>query len=131
MKNILRCKYIFLSAQNAAERIGQFATHCCSKTIELLEKYESSNIYEKSHEIGDSYHRLALFCLQHYSSGLIINGLNEIGKLLIKSILRGMRHGSKSARLQFPRILEIPNINEEELDAVFNDEVRICEQNTC
>lgn len=76
----------------------------------------------KEHEIGESYFRLAIFCLKQSNTELSIDEL-EMGKLLIKSIFRGMRHDSKNARLQFPRLLQIPNINSNELCAIFNEEV--------
>lgn len=100
--------------------------------IGLLENCEISlnellslNFFEKEYEIGESYFRLAIFCLKHYSSGLIVDQLDEISQLLVKSILRGMRHGSKSARLQFPRLLQLPNINSPELTEIFTKEVTI------
>lgn len=122
--------YYLILAPNIAAQIALFSTDCCTKMIGLLEQCENSlnellslNFSEKEHEIAESYYRLAIFCLKHHSSGLIVDQLEEVSKLLIKSILRGMRHGSKSARLQFPRLLQLPNINNPELSETFTREV--------
>lgn len=76
----------------------------------------------KENAIGESYYRLAIFCFKHSTSGLITNKF-ETNKLLIKTILRGMRYESKNARLQFPRLLQLSNINANELCDIFNEEV--------
>lgn len=76
----------------------------------------------QQHDIGESYYRLAIFCFKQSKTQSIVHEL-ETEKLLIKSILRGMRHDSKKARLQFPRLLQIGNV--EELNTLFNQEVII------
>lgn len=77
----------------------------------------------KENDIGESYYRLAIVSWNRTNEGPKENQL-EMQKLLIKSVLRGMRHGSKNARLQFPRLLLLKNINSRELTDLFNEEVR-------
>lgn len=77
------------------------------------------------HVIGESYYQLALFNIKHLKSGSEANQL-ETAKLLIKSILRGIRYGSNNARLQFTRLLQLTNINTNELTDLFNKEVNKC-----
>lgn len=120
-------------AQSVSQQIVTFSQQCHTETIAALEKCEqslkgmfSSNFLVDEKEIGESYYRLAIFCLKQLNSGLITDQL-ETGKLLIKSVLRGMRHNSTNARLQFPRLLQLPNINANELTAIFNEEVNFIE----
>lgn len=120
---------IFLSfssftAQTLSQEIGSFFRRCCQETLKTIEKCE--NI--QSYDLGESYYRLAIYCLKHHRSGSNENQL-EMSKLLIKSISRGMRYNSKNARLQFPRLLQLPTINTVELTAVFNDEVKTSHSN--
>lgn len=109
--------------------IDTFAHRCCDDTIALAEKCEKnqsqtySEIYS-SNTIGESYYRLAIFGIKHSKT----SDKFETGKLLIKSILRGMRLDSKNARLQFPRLLQLPNINTIELTSLFNEEVSVNSQ---
>ncbi|XP_055310881.1 DNA-dependent protein kinase catalytic subunit-like [Sitodiplosis mosellana] len=116
-------------SQSMSQLIGTYARRCCNETIALAEKCEesraqaySSNFSMKEHDIGESYYRLAIFCLRQLKSDTQENRL-ETTKLLIKSILRGMRHDSKNARLQFPRLLQLPNIDSPVLTDLFNGEV--------
>lgn len=108
------------TARTVSQEIESFFRRRCRQTLETIEKYDRSTINERN--IGESYYRLAIFCLKHHRSGSSENQL-EMSKLLIKSISRGMRHNSKNARLQFPRLLQLPSINSTELTMVFNDEV--------
>lgn len=112
-----------------AKLIASFTRRCCNETIALAEQCEenrsqmySTNFSMKEHGIGESYYRLAIFSLNQLKSGPEENRI-EATKMLIKSILRGMRHDSKNARLQFPRILQLPNIDSTELTDLFNEEV--------
>lgn len=113
-----------------SQLISTFARQCCNETITLAEKYEKSQsqMYStesqssKEHHLGESYYRLALFSLKQLKSSPSDDQF-ETTKFVIKSILRGMRHDSKNARLQFPRLLQLPNIDSTELTAIFNEEV--------
>lgn len=98
--------------------MNSYASQNCKETIAVLEKCANIN------DIGESYYRLALFGLKQFRS-LDINEkhANELGKSLIVSVLRGMRYGSKNARLQFPRLLHLPNIRTSEMTEVFIQEV--------
>lgn len=42
---------------------------------------------------------------------------------MIKSLLRGMAHGSKEARQYFPRLLQIKKLSNKDTKKLFNDEV--------
>lgn len=112
--------------------IGKFARRLCVETITLAEKCEESrlqtysNLSMKEHDIGESYYRLAIFCLKQLKSGPW-DGRLEVSKLLVKSVLRGMKHDSKNARLQFPRLLQLPNIDSPELTGIFDAEVTYIE----
>lgn len=102
-----------------SQEIRSYFRECCQQTLKTIEKCEKL----QSHDVGESYYRLAMFCLKHHRTGSNENQL-EMSKLLIKSISRGMRYNSKNARLQFPRLLQLPMINTAELTVVFNDEVK-------
>lgn len=110
------------TARTIQQEIGSYFRRCCYQTLEKIEECECLSL--KQHDIGESYYRLAIFCLKYHRSGSNENQL-EMSKLLIKSIFRGMRHNSKNARLQFPRLLQLPLINTTELTATFNDEVML------
>lgn len=114
--------YFYCIARSVSLEIDSFFQRSCYKTIETIEKYEKNRSAAKEQDIGESYYRLAIFCSKHHQSGSNENRF-EMSELLIKSVLRGMRFGSKNARLQFPRILQLPAINTMKLTAVFNEEV--------
>lgn len=120
--------FFFHTARGVSHQIGQFSRRCCNETIALAEKCEqtlrSTHFSMKEHGIGESYYRLALLNLKHLKVGTEASQL-ESAKLVIKSILRGMRCESKNARLQFTRLFHLSNINTEELTAIFNAEVNI------
>lgn len=120
------------TAQTIAQQIKAFSQRSCSDGITVLEKCEKirSQIHyadcsmAKENDIGESYYRLALFCLKQSKAKPELNEHQlEMEKLLIISVLRGMQYGSKNARLQFPRLLQLPNINTKELTDIFNQEV--------
>lgn len=120
------------TAQCIAQQINAFSQRSCSDAITVLEKCEQnrSQIHyadgsmAKENDIGESYYRLALFCSkQSKAKPQLDEHQLEMEKLLIISVLRGMQHGSKNARLQFPRLLQLPNINTKELTDIFNREV--------
>lgn len=119
--------FLFFTAQTVSEQISIFSRQCCNETISLLEKSEenrSNSTGDAINGIGESYYRLAIFSLKQWKNhGTEINQI-EMEKLLIKSILRGMRCDSKNARLQFPRLFQIVNINTTEMTDLFNAEVR-------
>ncbi|XP_031631692.1 DNA-dependent protein kinase catalytic subunit-like [Contarinia nasturtii] len=118
-------------SQNISESVGTFARRCCNETISFAEKYEANQLQMlqttqtamKENDIGESYYRLAVFSWKQTNAGSEESQL-EVQKLLIKSILRGMRHNSKNARLQFPRLLQLKKINSRELTDLFNQEVK-------
>lgn len=130
----MKYSLFFRTAKGVLSQIQLFSRRCCNETIALAEKYEQNepvtNATMDGHAIGESYYRLALFNIKHLKFGTEANQL-ETAKCLIKSILRGMRYDSKNARLQFTRLLQLPNINAKELTDLFNEEVlSICEHFT-
>lgn len=115
------------TAKTIAQKIAIFSNRCCNQTISVVEKHEQNLrqnhlISDSMNEIAESYYRLSTFSLKQWKSGKITNQI-ETEKLIIKSILRGMRYDSKNARLQFPRLFQIENINTTELTDLFNAEV--------
>lgn len=122
----LKCTYFSNTAKGVSYQIQLFSRRCCNETITLAEKYAQSGLLTNeridTHALGESYYQLALFNIKYLKSESEANQL-ETSKLLIKSILRGMRHDSKNARLQFTRLLQLPNINSKELTDLFNQEV--------
>lgn len=118
------------TAKTISQIIGSFARRCCDETMDLAEKCEESRLQAyssqfsmiKEHDIGESYYRLAIYCQRQLKSGMDDDQFGTT-KSFIKSILRGMRNDSENARLQFPRLLQLPNIDSTELSVLFNEEV--------
>lgn len=110
-----------ITAQSISEAIEGTYSRFCHETIGAIKKCEE--IQSNVKDIGESYYRLAIHCLKLYRSGSNENNKLDMCKLIIKSVLRGMRYNSKNARLQFPRLLKLQMINSNELAAVFDDEV--------
>lgn len=101
------------------------------KSIELAEKCEVSgkrifaaNFSLKANGIGEMYNRFGMFCQQYYGSA---SGddlpHDDAERNILVSILRGMKYGSKNARLQFPRILKLPFLIRMQSSDEFNREV--------
>lgn len=75
--------------------------------------------FRKKSFIGETYQKLAMFCLEHLGARPTI----EQQKNVIIYVLRGMRHDSKEGHLQFPRILQLTNVEDFELAEKFDEEV--------
>lgn len=100
------------------------------KSIELAEKCEesgnrmfSTNFSVQVNGIGEMYNRFAMFCQQY-------NGIEgrekvalDVERNILVSILCGMKFGSRNARLQFPRILQLPYLLNTQLAEEFGKQV--------
>lgn len=118
---------ILPTAQTISHQIYGCSQRTCKEAVDVLKKceqIESQALSTKiTNDIGESYYQLALFCLKQSKSTESDDNQTDFQKLLIVSVLRGMRHGSKNARLQFPRLLQLSNINSTELKTIFEEEV--------
>lgn len=123
--------FFFNLTDNIYERIFDHAYKCMRDTILLAEKCEQSgskvfsvNFSIKNYGVGECYNKLATFCQQYYGNEKFADlDAIETEKNIIISVLRGMRHHSKDARLQFPRILQLPNLEDTTLTEQFIEEV--------
>lgn len=97
------------------QRIFECPKNCLNEIIKLSETDDYSM---DDRIIGESFNRLGMFCFRHLSSD---DSDTEI--LIIKSILRGMRHLSKNAQLQFPRLFQLRSIERPDVVQIFNEEV--------
>lgn len=113
------------------DRIYDFSCHCLKQSIGLAEKCEyydfetqhySANFSASLNGIGESYNRLAMFC-QEYHGNHSPRESQEMERMFMISILRGMKHNSKNARLQFASILQLSNLKNGQLMETFNEEV--------
>lgn len=109
--------------------MNSYSRQSCRESIAILEKCQQNRSQSQfgsskgADDIGESFYRLALFCLKQLKTTKSDEHQLEMEELLIVSVLRGMQFGSKNARLQFPRLLQLANINTEKLTGVLNQEV--------
>lgn len=122
---------IDLFSVSITERIYDRMCLDFKKSIELAEKCENSanrmfstNFSVKVNGIGEMYNRFAMFCQQY-------NGIDGCDKIpldvernILVSVLCGMRFGSRNARLQFPRLLQLPNLMNTQLADEFGKQVK-------
>lgn len=103
-----------------------YPKECYKQILKVAEKYleadKRKNRSEETRTIGESYNRLAMFYLQHLSSSNEMQQKTEA--LIVESVLRAMRYSSKSAQLQFPRLFQLEHIEQPNMMALFNKEVR-------
>lgn len=113
-------------AVDLVSRTYEYPKECFKQILSLNEKYlRADNRNVKSKEviqIGESYSRLAMFYLKHLTSANI-NKQKETEAFIVESILRAMRHSSKTAQIQFPCLFDLKNIEQPDIVALFNQEV--------
>lgn len=121
---------VFLISESITERIYDYMCFGFHKSIELAEnciesgnRIFSTNFSVKVNGMGEMYNRFAMFCQQYYSIESIDELPLDAERNILVSILRGMKFGSKNSRLQFPRILQSPNLMNMRLADDFDKEV--------
>lgn len=73
--------------------------------------------------IGEMYNRFAMFYQQYHGIQGIVQSQTNDERIILTSILRGMKFGSANARLQFQSILELPKVVDMQLAGDFEEEV--------
>lgn len=123
-----------LLVENIPRRIFEYCHNCWIDTAEITEKCEMSqrqifatNFTVNESGIGETYNRLATFCLQNVDNESEMNRA-DTDSMIVESVLRGMKYHSKGARIQFPRLLQLVGMGILTLSKKFNEEVReICQ----
>lgn len=114
-------QYTKLSTSDAIDvRLFDHTVKTLAKVIDLVDDGETGAVRD-SNFIGDTYQRIAMFSIQNLHRMPDI----ETEKNVVRSVLRGMRHNSKTAQLQFPQILTLSSISIPELTYLFDEEVII------
>lgn len=115
---------------NVKSSIFNYSRNCWEEAITLAERCEreqsigvSANISAIGGSIAESHYRFAMFCLEMLREEPGDRDIIDTQKLIVQSILCSMKYGSKNARFLFPQILELENINDPQVAAIFNDEV--------
>lgn len=123
--------FFFLISESITERIYDHVCVDLRKSIELAEKCEmsanrmfSTNFSVKVNGMGEMYNRFAMFCQQYYGIDTTDELPMDAERNILVAVLRGMKFGSKNSRLQFPRILQLPNLMNMRLAEDFDKEVR-------
>lgn len=112
--------------ENIDYRLFEHARNCLRKCVEIAEKHFQSNLLintESMYNIGETYEKLAQFCLDYNSNNRLQESSLNLTETIIQSILRGMQYESKIAQKKFPLILQIPNMEDDELKTIFVAEV--------
>lgn len=122
IRDTIRIRTMNSSDKEAIEaRLFDHSLKTRQSIIDLVQRIDDDTeaTFSGTTIVGDTYHRMATFCLQNTK---LIPKM-EIQKYVVQYFLRAVRYDSKEARLQFPQILLLSEINTVDLGEHFNTEV--------
>lgn len=103
-------------AETIPEALYHYAVQCLKDSTTIAEEIDSKEM------IGVIYFRIGQYSYDCYSNDVVPKSI-EIEREIITSILRAMQFNSKEAKQFFPSIMQLPNLENNLLSDLFNEEV--------